>query len=101
MFKRDWLNGFALGVVAGFLLTPVLIFAAIVLGGTPDYIGYTNASHQNGEQSAPQDQRWWLIARVVYMDDTAAQWIMMIATITATILLLRTLWATPGHGKRH
>jgi len=28
------------------------------------------------------------------MDDTAAQWIMMIATIFAAYLLLRTLWAT-------
>ncbi len=76
------------------MLTPALIFSAIVFSGAPDHLGDANASQQNGDQSAPQDQRWWLIARVVYMDDTAAQWIMMVATIFAAYLLLRTLWAT-------
>lgn len=94
MFKRDWLNGFIFGIVAGFLLTPALIFAAIAFSGAPEYLGYTNASHQSGNHATPQDQRWWLIARVVYMDDTAAQWIMTFATIFAAYLLLRTIWAT-------
>ena len=94
MFKRDWLNGFAFGIIAGFLLTPALIFAAVFFGASPDDFGQSNGKPDNSEQEGPQDARWWLIRRVVYMDDTAAQWIMMIATIFAAYLLLRTLWAT-------
>jgi hypothetical protein len=92
--KRNWLNGFAFGVVAGFLLTPALIFAAIIFGVSPGDFSQPQNQSNGGEQVGPKDDRWWLIRRVVYMDDTAAQWVMMFATIFAAYLLLRTLWAT-------
>lgn len=94
MFKRDWFNGFAFGLISGFLLTPALIFAAILFGVSPDEFGQSDRQSDSGEQGRPQDARWWLIRSVVYMDDTAAQWIMTFATIFAAYLLLRTLWAT-------
>ncbi|MGJ8602932.1 MAG: hypothetical protein ACSHXH_02320 [Marivita sp.] len=94
MFKRSWLNGFTFGVIAGFLLTPALIFAAIFFGISPSDFSQSNDQPNGGEQTNPEDDRWWLIRRVVYMDDTAAQWVMMFATIFAAYLLLRTLWTT-------
>lgn len=94
MSERNWIKGFAFGVVVGFLLTPALVFTAILLGAAPDDLSYATSQANNAEQIDPQDNRWWLVSRVVYMDDTAAQWIMTFATIFAAYLLLRTLWAT-------
>ncbi|WP_288942473.1 hypothetical protein [uncultured Roseovarius sp.] len=99
MFKRDWFNGFTFGLIFGFLLTPTLIFAAILFGVSPDDFGQPASNADSGKQEGPQEGRWWLIGRVVYMDDTAAQWIMTFATIFAAYLLLRTLWATQDMAK--
>jgi len=60
----------------------------------PEYFSSANSQADGGNQTQPSDNRWWWIGRVVYAEDTAAQWIMMLATIAAAYLLLRTLWAT-------
>lgn len=72
----------------------VLILA--FLGNPPNNLPDQNSQPNYERHNAPQDERWWLVGRVVYMDDTLAQWIMMLATIAAAVLLLRTLWATQG-----
>lgn len=40
------------------------------------------------------DQRWWLVPNVIYFDDTLAQWVMMVATIVAAVIVYRTFKTT-------
>ena len=91
MHDNRWRNGFALGLTVGSLAA---ILAALALSIVPDELSYAGTHQNEGDQPRPQDGRWWWLGRVVFAEDSAAQWLMAGFTVVATILLLRTLWAT-------
>lgn len=88
MSKFNWRNGFAIGLTVGIFGT---IFLALALDTYPHEETQPYANGAKPENVSPENNRWWLIGRVVYMDDTAAQWLMTILTLAAVALIFLTL----------
>lgn len=93
MRKNYWRNGFTTGLAVGSL---VLLPIIVLLYRTYPVNCIAEASSHDGctKIDSQQDQHWWLIRGVAYMDDTVAQWIMMIFTVIAVVLVYRTLIST-------
>lgn len=93
MFNFNLRYGFVAGLLVGAFIAIVAV-AAIFFGASRGTIVQLTSSTNEFEQANQQIERWWLVPRIIYMDDTIAQWIMTFSTIVATYLLLKTLWAT-------
>lgn len=99
MAKRNWGNGLAVGLIIGFgvgvLIILVLEVSSPIIdpsaSGAPNQNTTENKSTYNYE-SVPD---WWYWPRRFFaLEDTVAQWIMMVFTVAAAALLLFTLKAT-------
>ena len=88
MSKFNWRNGFAVGLTLGVFGT---ILFALGLATYPGESAHPSTSYKETDNIGPQDNRWWLVGRVVYMDDTAAQWLMAFFTFSAVVLIFLTL----------
>ncbi|MGZ9811021.1 hypothetical protein ACXN5S_11205 [Pseudoroseicyclus sp. H15] len=88
MSQFNWRNGFTVGVSIGIFGT---IISTLLLETYPGEQASPNASGYEAHDITPENQRWWLIGRVVYMDDTAAQWLMTFLTLAAVVMVFLTL----------
>ena len=86
-------NGFTLGLAVGIFSTVLILLAAAFMGA-PDNLSDGEANQNEKYEASPSDNRWWLIPRVLVVEDTLAQWVMAGFTIIAAYLLWRTFRAT-------
>lgn len=88
MSKFSWRNGFAVGITIGIFGT---VISWLLLQTYPGEYPSPETSGNKTQNIGPENDRWWLIGRVVYMDDTAAQWLMTALTLAAVVLVFLTL----------
>lgn len=67
------------------------IIVVLAFATYPSEYAYPNAQGNESQNINPENNRWWLIGRVIYMDDTAAQWLMTLLTLAAVVLIFLTL----------
>jgi len=91
MPNRNWFNGLASGLIVGIFAT-TLTFIAIEQ--VPDDVGQSPSKGDYRQAEEPTDNRWWLFPRLIYAEDTFAQWLMAVFTILAVFLVWRTFNAT-------
>ena len=97
MFKRDWGNGLASGIILGGGTTAVLFLfgQAIYDLAKCNHDGQCDryAAQYEGED-LPSTWWWFWDGSIVSASDTLAQWIMAFFTIAVVLLVWRTLVAT-------
>lgn len=96
MFKSYWRNGFTVGIAVG-LFAGIILVLALDWTIDPDASAQANCKSTadncaNNSEGLPHG--WYWLRRFFAMEDSLAQWIMMIFTVAAAGLLLLTLRAT-------
>lgn len=72
----------------------MILVLAVSFANAPDQFPQAYAQAQKAQDRNPEDYRWWLLWRYIYLEDSLAQWVMCAFTVVAAYYLWRTFRVT-------